>query len=219
MEPKPGTPTPKPRIANWKRKANLRTPGPRPKSQDSKPRPYTRTQAQDPDFKLQKYNPKPKPQTQKQAGANGCPDWHCPLPCGQVYSWQALAVGAWQTSQVACTLPRAHQGAQATVATCVREWGVAVPWAPEPEAGRHRVRLPHAPAQPQAPQAARPAPARLSWPTAPGLGHRPTLPGGVENAAWARPRALEVGQMLPCGRSQDPVLAATHPPGTCVCVH
>lgn len=52
---------------------------------------------------------------------------------------------------------------------------------------------------------ARPGPpllARPSWPTAPGLGRRPTLPGGVENAAWARPRAVEVGQMLPCGRSQ-----------------
>lgn len=58
-----------------------------------------------------------------------------------------------------------------------------------------------------------PAPARPSWPTASGLGHRPTLPGGVENAAWARPRALEVGQMLLCSRSWGPRLGVGRPRG------
>lgn len=63
--------------------------------------------------------------------------------------------------------------------------------------GSPRVLVP----QPQAPQAVLARPVRPSWLTASGLGCRPTLPGGVENAAWARPRVLEVGQMLLCSRS------------------
>lgn len=58
-----------------------------------------------------------------------------------------------------------------------------------------------------------PAPDRLSWPMASGLGRRPTLPGGVENAAWARPRALEVGQMLLCSRSWRPRPGVGRPMG------
>lgn len=68
--------------------------------------------------------------------------------------------------------------------------------------GSPRVLVP----QPQAPQAIL---ARPSWLAASRLGCRPTLPGGVENAAWARPRALEVGQMLLCSRSWGPC----HGPG------
>lgn len=58
-----------------------------------------------------------------------------------------------------------------------------------------------------------PAPDRPSWPEASGLGCRPTLPGGVENAAWARPRALEVGQMLLCSRSWGPRPGVGRPMG------
>ena len=70
-----------------------------------------------------------------------------------------------------------------------------------------------------------PAPARPSWPEASGLGRRPTLPGGVENAAWARPRALEVGQMLLCSRSWGPRPGVGKPTGSSsptrapVCIH
>lgn len=58
-----------------------------------------------------------------------------------------------------------------------------------------------------------PAPDRPSWPEASGLGCRPTLPGGVENAACARPRALEVGQVLLCSRSWGPRPGAGRPVG------
>ena len=54
---------------------------------------------------------------------------------------------------------------------------------------------------------------RPSWPTAFGLGRRPKLPGGVKNASWARPRALEVGQMLLCSRSWGPHLGMGRPTG------
>lgn len=59
----------------------------------------------------------------------------------------------------------------------------------------------------------RPAQDRLSWPAAPGLGRGPKLPGGVKNAAWARPRALEVGQMWLCSRSRGPHLGGGRPVG------
>lgn len=70
-----------------------------------------------------------------------------------------------------------------------------------------------------------PAPDRPSWPEASGLGCRPTLPGGVENAAWARPRALEVGQVLLCSRSWRPCPGVGRPVGSSsptrarVCTH
>lgn len=90
------------------------------------------------------------------------------------------------------------------VKSMVASWerALPVPRAREPEAGKEG-QAPHVSLSPSC-RLHRPswlAWARPSWLAASGLGCRPTLPGGVENAAWARPRALEVGQMLLCSRS------------------
>lgn len=93
--------------------------------------------------------------------------------------------------------------AESTMATWERE--LTVPWAQEQEAGKEG-QAPHVSLSPsrRLHRQSWPARVRPSWLGASGLGCRPTLPGGVENGAWARPRALEVGQMLLCSRSWGP---------------
>lgn len=98
--------------------------------------------------------------------------------------------------------------AKSMVATWERE--LTVPWAQEPEAEKEG-QAPHVSLSPsrRLHRQSWTAWVRPSWLAASGLGCRPTLPGGVENAAWARPRALEVGQMFLCSRSWGPC----HGPG------
>lgn len=98
------------------------------------------------------------------------------------------------------------------------ERGLTVPWAQEPEAGKEG-QAPHVSLSPshRLHKQAWPFWARPSWLTASGLGCRPTLPGGVvENVAWARPRALEVGQMLLYNRSWGPRHGPSRPTQMCV---